>query len=103
VASEDSMAIDVDTVASDFEELDSDEPAPKKTATKKKAAPPKKPPAKGRGKKAAVLVSFMCCFISQLPCPIGAHRYRPTQTRMMLWKSMKMNLRKRKGQIGLQS
>ena len=58
MVSEDSMAMDIDAAASDFEELDSDVPAPKKTATKKKAAaaPAKKPPAKGRGKKAAVLV-----------------------------------------------
>jgi hypothetical protein len=52
------MKMDIDTLASDFEEPESDEPPPpKKAAPKKKAAAPaKKAPAKGRGKKAAVLV-----------------------------------------------
>jgi double-strand break repair protein MRE11 len=62
------MAMDIDAVASDFEELDSEEPAPKKTAAKKKAAAPakKKAPAKGRGKKAAVLVKFLSLIISHI-------------------------------------
>jgi len=65
IASEDSMAMDIGAAGSDFEELDSDEPAPKKNPAKKKApAPAKKPPAKGRGKKAAVLVSILLASIS---------------------------------------
>lgn len=63
------MTMDIDAVASDFEELDSDGPAPKKkTAAKKKAtAPAKKAPPKGRGKKAAVLVRFCSYLISHIP------------------------------------
>lgn len=58
------MKMDIDAVASDFEELDSDEPPPKKAAAKKKAAAPaKKAPAKGRGKKAAVLVNIYAVLI----------------------------------------
>ncbi|KZP22232.1 DNA repair exonuclease [Athelia psychrophila] len=52
--SEDSMAMEIDALGSDFEEPDSDVPPPKKAAAKKKpaAAPAKKAPTKGRGKKA---------------------------------------------------
>lgn len=54
------MKMDIDAVASDFEEPDSDEPPPKRAAVKKKAAAPaKKALAKGRGKKAAVSVRSM--------------------------------------------
>lgn len=54
------MDIDTGTLGSDFEELQSEDEAPKKkpaAAKKKAAAPAKKAPAKGRGKK-VVVVSF---------------------------------------------
>lgn len=64
-ASQDSMLMDIDAGASDFEQLDSDEPPPPKkrgaAASKAKApakapakAAPKKAPAKGKAKKVQV-------------------------------------------------
>jgi len=61
------MAMDVGAGDSDFEELNSDEPPPKKKAPARKAAaakapakakaPARKAPAKGRGKKVQVLIA----------------------------------------------
>ena len=57
------MDVDTGTLGSDFEELQSEDEAPKKkTAATKKKAPAKKAPAKGRGKK-AVVVCFEHLFL----------------------------------------
>lgn len=56
------MDIDTGTLGSDFEELQSEEEAPKKKPAAKKKAPVKKAPAKGRGKK-AVVVCFKRFFL----------------------------------------
>lgn len=62
------MDIDAGTLGSDFEELQSEDEAPKKkkpatSAAKKKApAPAKKAPAKHRGKKAVAVSSYSSLF-----------------------------------------
>ena len=108
------MLMDIDApLASDFEELDSDEapPPPKKrgaAASKAKApakkAPAKKAPAKGKGKKVQVRVHHglgLSQALTVFPiCTNRANRMRPSNWTTMTRKKRK-HLSLRSGQIVL--
>ena len=98
------MAMDVDIGAggSDFDELNSDEPPPKKKAPARKApatkapakakAPAKKAPAKGKGKKVQVKSIVLSYF--NFRCLLFFKKSRVTRTKLSIW--MMTTTRKRK-------